>query len=404
MEETEDMLDLDFWSEALYLQTDCNDLDCPPPLFDLPPPPRPPWLDPEDESCSESSEYESCENIVIIDSQAHLEETFHNLIIIAVCSAILVILLVFLIACIWRWRYFRSGPCHCGVKPGHHPCHLQDCVHQGRGHAPGQSLELSDAPLGAGHVGSYKEVYDNPNYTHIMIGGQPFFILPSGELSDHVPVPSNSVQVTPRKMTTGQHIYEGGSSTYRSTSDYDTDSSSYRPDSDRASSGHHQPIYEEIDKELDSQLPRMSPINTIAVINNLESGSPHSVHTRLERPQHPWSSSSSSTPAPSWSNTSHKSLSPRRPSGMAKAGGNSNSIYYYSDTLRGRKTGDRDLTESDSGISSESTPHHLPSSNRIRKHCDQGNETNSENVSSYVQTQVFLTNLSTRDRQNIAKL
>ena len=102
MEEAEDMLDLDFWSEALYLQTDCNDLDCPPPLFDLPPPPRPPWLDPEDESCSESSEYESCENIVIIDSQAHLEETFHNLIIIAVCSAILVILLVFLIACIWR--------------------------------------------------------------------------------------------------------------------------------------------------------------------------------------------------------------------------------------------------------------------------------------------------------------
>ena len=89
---------------------------------------------------------------------------------------------------------------------------------------------------------------------------------------------------------------------------------------------------------------------------------------------------------------------------MAKAGGNSNSIYYYSDTLRGRKTGDRDLTESDSGISSESTPHHLPSSNRIRKHCDQGNETNSENVSSYVQTQVFLTNLSARDKQNIAKL
>ena len=102
MEESKDMLDLDFWSEALYLQTDCHDLDCPPPLFDLPPPPRPPWLDPEDESCLESSEYESCENIVIIDSQAHLEETFHNLIIIAVCSAILVILLVFLIACIWR--------------------------------------------------------------------------------------------------------------------------------------------------------------------------------------------------------------------------------------------------------------------------------------------------------------
>ena len=253
-----------------------------------------------------------------------------------------------------------------------------------------------------------REVYDNPNYSHIMIGGQPFFILPSGELSDHVPVPSNgdSVQVTPRKMTasSGQHIYEGGSSTYRSTSDYDTDSSSYRPDSDRASSGHHHPIYEEIDKELDSRLPRMSPINTIAVINNLQSGSPHSVHTRLERPQHPWSSSSSLTPAPSWSSTSHKSLSPRRP-GVTKVGGN-NSIYYYSDTLRGRKAGDRDLTESDSGVSSESTPHHLPSSNRIRKQSDLGttNETNSENVSNFVHTQVFLTNLSAREKQSMAKL
>ena len=106
MEETDD----ENWESFFYdapeyfpdFHCDSDSDDCPPPFFDLPPPPRPPWLDPEDESCLESSEYESCENIVIIDSQAHLEETFHNLIIIAVCSAILVILLVFLIACIWR--------------------------------------------------------------------------------------------------------------------------------------------------------------------------------------------------------------------------------------------------------------------------------------------------------------
>ena len=60
-----------------------------------------------------------------------------------------------------------------------------------------------------------------------MIGGQPFFILPSGEISEHVPVPSSGDLVTPRK-TEPQHIYEGGSSTYQSTSDYDTDSSTYR--------------------------------------------------------------------------------------------------------------------------------------------------------------------------------
>ena len=102
MEDPQEMFDFDSaWSEALYLAADCQEDDCPPPPFHLPPPPRPPWLEPPD-SCSDSSEFESCENIVIIDNGVHLEQTFQNLIIIAVCSAILVILLVFLVACIWR--------------------------------------------------------------------------------------------------------------------------------------------------------------------------------------------------------------------------------------------------------------------------------------------------------------
>ena len=99
--------------------------------------------------------------------------------------------------------------------------------------------------------GVAREVYDNPNYSHIMIGGQPFFILPSGELSEHVPVPASGETLTPRNVAetvSGQHhIYEGGSSTYRSTSDYDTDSSNFRQESDRASDS-FPPIYEEIDK------------------------------------------------------------------------------------------------------------------------------------------------------------
>jgi hypothetical protein len=53
-----------------------------------------------------------------------------------------------------------------------------------------------------------KEVYDNPNYSHILIGGQPFFILPSGELSGHVPVPSQGERLTPRPRPPRQ-IYEG---------------------------------------------------------------------------------------------------------------------------------------------------------------------------------------------------
>jgi hypothetical protein len=54
-----------------------------------------------------------------------------------------------------------------------------------------------------------KEVYDNPNYSHILIGGQPFFILPSGELSGHVPVPSQGERLTPRPRPPRQ-VFEGG--------------------------------------------------------------------------------------------------------------------------------------------------------------------------------------------------
>merc|ERR1719297_457992 len=76
-----------------------------------------------------------------------------------------------------------------------------------------------------------REVYDNPHYSHIMIGGQPFFILPSGELSGHVPVPRSpdTCAVTHGRES---HVYQHASSTYRSTSDYDTDSSTFRPESD----------------------------------------------------------------------------------------------------------------------------------------------------------------------------
>ena len=123
----------------------------------------------------------------------------------------------------YRVRKSRGSGCQCGEG-------------KEEGSKAG-SLELSE------HAGQMvtrqiqqREVYDNPNYSHIMIGGQPFFILPSGELSEHVPVPrvTETVRVVRQGGEPGreQHIYtetaaEGGSS-YRSTSDYDTDSSTFR--------------------------------------------------------------------------------------------------------------------------------------------------------------------------------
>jgi len=354
MEDPEDANFDSFFADAPYLHSNCIDPDCPPPLFALPPPPRPPWIE---EGCPENSPLESCDNIIIIDSQVHLQETFQNLIIIAVCSALLVIMLVFSVACIWRLRNSRANACRCGDSK-------QD--------GDGQGLELSDNI----QLKSSSEVYDNPNYSHIMIGGQPFFILPSGELSEHVPVPSSGELLTPRK-TEPQHIYEGGSSTYRSTSDYDTDSSTYRPDSDRASNG-FPPIYEEIDNcstmrsfnrdsELESQFQGskngeqncagkcVSPVNTMAVIQRDDCLPQTVLHNdkriqnnlqKDERLLHPWST--------------HKSLSPRRPaSRIPNRPSNNSSVYYYSDTLRRKgipeiDSGRESVQESDSGISSRS--------------------------------------------------
>ena len=292
---------------------------------------------------------------------------------------------------LYRWRHFRAS-CHCGSKPS-----------QGSGSEPsvggGQNMELSDNMSGPGGdpVISYSEVYDNPNYSHIMIGGQPFFILPSGELSDHVPVPgvAEAVPVTPGLSGSQRHIYEPGSSTYRSTSDYDTDSSTYRPDSDRASvSAGQQPIYEEIDRDLEQRLRGLSPVNTMAVISSLAAGSVASVHTRLERPP------------PLWATSGHtKSLSPRRPpaSRAPAPPGAPSSIYYYSDTLRGRRSerDRRDTTESDSGISGEGTPHHVTS---VRARARLGASLMEPHAESPVQTQVYLTNLSAREKHNAVKL
>jgi len=373
MEEPEQETDPNFeafFADAPYLLEEEGE-GAPPP-FALPPPPRPPWLDLE-ESCAESSPIETCDNIIIIDSQVHLEETFQNLIIIAVCSALLVIMLVFSVACIWRLRSSRTSGCRCA-----------DAKTESEG--PG-GLELADNL----QLKNASEVYDNPNYSHIMIGGQPFFILPSGELSEHVPVPSNGELLTPRQ-TEAAHIYEGGSTSYRSTSDYDTDSSTYRPDSDRVSNG-FPPIYEEIDSSSvrrrpgevaesqfhhgggrdgqhggggrDPQRSVVSPVNTMAVMQRVRGDAGVEGAVVALQGQHPPRPPGGGPPTLHWQ-PGHKSLSPRRPNSSRLHASNnshtrppaSSSVYYYSDTLRRRGLGPEDgresVQESDSGVSSRS--------------------------------------------------
>lgn len=189
-----------------------------------------------------------------------------------------------------------------------------------------------------------REVYDNPNYSHIMIGGQPFFILPSGELSDHVPVPgvAEAVPVTPGLSQAARHIYEPGSSTYRSTSDYDTDSSNFRPESDRSVSDTFPPIYEEIDQRPSTNgHHRVSPGS-----GRMRHVSPHVSPPQSQLYRDPVDSLGR---APGHWAPGHPSLSPRRPQTSPRPAPGPSSIYYYSDTLRRRGPAE---VESDSGVSS----------------------------------------------------
>ena len=223
------------------------------------------------------------------------------------CHTHEVLIKVILIILFNRFRKRRSLSDGCGCKDSHDNSK--------------QMMELTSSSTSGGQIGvinGSREVYDNPNYSHIMIGGQPFFILPSGELSDHVPVPVQADQLTPRKMTlsSGQHIYEGGSSTYRSTSDYDTDSSNFKQESDSCP-----PIYEEIDQEL----PRSTNLRT----HVSHVSPPDVVMSRTMSPQH---------------------RSNVRP--VVNRPGPSNSMYYYSDTLKRRGVMETECMESDSGISS----------------------------------------------------
>ena len=97
-----------------------DSLQPPPPLFDLPPPPRPPWED-ESEDCldqrpllpgQESERYpshvydfQSCDiNSFVIDSHFYFGENLFTLLIIVICSCILVGIVMTVAIVIYRYE------------------------------------------------------------------------------------------------------------------------------------------------------------------------------------------------------------------------------------------------------------------------------------------------------------
>ena len=77
-----------------------------PPFFDLPPPPRPPWLEDPGQNCQDGrmsksqilSQLETCDNTLISghfnDGSLNLEDTFHSAAVVLVCSIVFVIIIM----------------------------------------------------------------------------------------------------------------------------------------------------------------------------------------------------------------------------------------------------------------------------------------------------------------------
>ena len=99
---------------------DCD--GCPPPFFELPPPPRPPFMD-DGDFCEESSglpagsslssglpssissPYESCDNpsLIVVDSGLRLENDLLNVLLVVICAVLLVAVALVAAVVIWRW-------------------------------------------------------------------------------------------------------------------------------------------------------------------------------------------------------------------------------------------------------------------------------------------------------------
>ncbi|XP_065221642.1 uncharacterized protein pxb isoform X2 [Planococcus citri] len=95
--------------------------DCPgppPPLFKIPPPPRPPFLS-EVADCSEVTiaDYESCDNMPVIDAGYHSNPAIPTLTILVICSALLLAGALIVFGLAWKHKKKMQNFLPCKSSP-----------------------------------------------------------------------------------------------------------------------------------------------------------------------------------------------------------------------------------------------------------------------------------------------
>ena len=101
---SESLLMADFSLDSFLLSADCDDTLCGPPIFDLPPPPRPPWLEDIEGGCWDNAQ--ACDNTPIVSSLDNFQDIFHSVSIIVVSSIIIVISILLAAVILWRFVLF----------------------------------------------------------------------------------------------------------------------------------------------------------------------------------------------------------------------------------------------------------------------------------------------------------
>jgi len=209
---SDSVFDLSSFDSLLLGMDECDDeLFCGPPIFDLPPPPRPPWLDDLEGGCLDSAV--ACDNTPIVSTINNFQDIFHSVSIIVVSSIIIVISILLAAVVFWRRRQrLIENLSNCGkdAENKHKHANFNDGNYMVCGQVNRPSVQNRNKTLPNHYISDHGMVVDLMGKTalvegrvpHLVIGGVPFQVVAQGTANNgYAKQQEGSSQYTQRDTT-----------------------------------------------------------------------------------------------------------------------------------------------------------------------------------------------------------